>query len=54
MSFPKGVQGIGKGIGWVLVSTSLEGLPILEFYLLSSVLLVASGIGWVSVTHAYQ
>ena len=54
MSFPRGVRGMGKGIGWVSVSASLECLPTLEFYLLSSLLLVARGIGWVSVIHACQ
>ena len=54
MSLPRGVRGIGKGIGWVSVSASLERLPTLQFYLLSSLLLVARGIGWVSVIHACQ
>ena len=54
MSFPRGVQGIGEGIGWVSVSAPLEGMPTLEFSLLSSLLLVARGIGWVSVIHACQ
>ena len=52
MSFPTGVRGSGKGIGWVSVSTSLEGLPILEFYFLSSLRLVAGDVGWVSLIHA--
>ena len=42
MSFPRGVWGIGKGIGRVSVSAPL---PTLGFYLLSRLLLVARGIG---------
>ena len=45
MSFPRrGIWGVGKGIGWVSASASLEGLlPILDFYTISSLLLVARG-----------
>ena len=51
---PRGVRGIGKGLGLVSVSAPLERLPTLGFYLLSSLLLVARGIGWVSVIHVCQ